>query len=216
MRWRVIMDAREREGLKEQLRAMAAGRGEGIDLASVDRWVIPGLEAPVPFFQHLNLLLPANSILYFEGTSIHPEVARFYESNRAKHPVAVVRDTIFPIPETFHVSMTETVIDGLVELLGRHARPECFDHVKGYIGETLLFTFHDAFDNNLLVSDLIPENAVKEFTTILGTTYTRERNVNKRDPEQLRLFLHALENPQKFRVNWPWWKKAVFFWKRHL
>ena len=171
---------------------MAAGRGEGIDLASVDRWIIPGLAEPVAFFRQLKLLMPENSILYFEGTSIHPEVVRFYENNRAKHPVAVVRDTIFPIPETFHVSMTETVIDGLVELLGHHARPECFDHVKGYTGETLLFTFHDAFDGDLLVSDLIPENAVKEFTTILGTTYTRERNVNKRDPEQLRLFLHAM------------------------
>jgi hypothetical protein len=211
------MDARERDGFKEQLRAMAAGRGEGIDLASVDRWVIPGLKEPVPFFRQLKLLMPANSILYLEGTSIHPEVVRFYETSRAKHPVAVVRDTIFPIPETFHVSMTETVIDGLVELLGHHARPECFDHVKGYIGDTLLFTFHDAFDRtNLLVSDVIPESGIHEFTAILGTTYTREPNVNKRDPEVLRALFLAMENPQKLRMNWPWWKKAIFFWKRHL
>lgn len=120
LRWRVIMDAREREVFKEQLRAMAAGRGEGIDLASVDRWAIPGLEAPVPFFQHLSLLLPANSILYFEGSDIHAEVVRFYESNRARNAVAVVRDMIFPIPETFHVSATPAVSTGSSQCCHRH------------------------------------------------------------------------------------------------
>jgi hypothetical protein len=209
------MNPGEREAFKEQLRAMAAGRGEGIDLASVDRWVIAGLQEPIAFFQRLNLLMPDNSILYFEGCTIHADVVRFYESNRAKHPVAVARDTIFPIPETFHVCMKPAVIDGLVALLGYHPRAECFDHVKGYAGETLLFTFHDAFDRtNLLVSDLIPENVIREFATMLGTTCTRESNVNKRDPEVLRALLRGLENPHTLRMNWPWWKKALFFWKR--
>src|SRR5687767_14857459 len=133
------MDPGEREAFKEQLRVMAAGRGEGIDLASLDRWVVPGLKEPVPFFQRLNLLLPENSILYFEGCDIHAEVVRFYESNRARNAVAVVRDMIFPIPETFHVSATPGFIHGLIELLGRHSQQECFFHVKGYSGETLLF-----------------------------------------------------------------------------
>ena len=44
------MNATEREGLKEQLRVMAAGRGDGIDLDSVDRWVVEGLRDPVAFF----------------------------------------------------------------------------------------------------------------------------------------------------------------------
>jgi hypothetical protein len=111
--------------------------------------------------------------------------------------------------------MTPVVIDGVTELLSRHSPPECFDHVKGYTGETLLFTFHDAFDRgDLLVSDLIPETVINEFATTLGTTYTREPNVNKRDPEVLRALLRAMENPHKLRMNWPWWKKALFFWKQ--
>lgn len=204
----------EREGFKEQLRAMAAGRGEGIDLASVDRWVISGLQEPIAFFQRLNLLMPENSILYFEGCTIHTDVVRFYEGNRASLPVSVVRDTIFPVPETFHVSMTPAVIEGMIELLGRHSRAECFDHVKGYSGETLLFTFHDAFDGgDLLVSDSISENAIREFATMAGRTYTREPNVNRRDPEVLHALLRAMENPHLLRINWPWWKKVLFFWK---
>jgi hypothetical protein len=48
----------------------------------------------------------------------------------------------------------------------------------------------------------------------LGVTPRRERNENKRDPEALRRFLWALENPEKIRILWPWWKRALFFWKK--
>jgi hypothetical protein len=93
------MKAAERESLKEQLRAMAAGRGDGIDLDSVDRWVIEGLRDPVAFFCHLDKLVPPDSILYFEGTAILTEVAQFYEKNRAANAVGVVRDTFSRCPE---------------------------------------------------------------------------------------------------------------------
>jgi hypothetical protein len=193
---------------------MAAGRGDGIGLASVDRWVIPGLKEPVAFFRQLNLLLPEDCILYFEGCTIAPEVTKFYQSHRAANAVAVVRDTIFPIPETLHVSMTPEAIDGLIELLNQHPYAACFDHVKAYRDQILLFTFHDAFDgSDLLVADWIPEESVRAFTSALGGTYTRERNENKRDPEQLRKLLWGLQNPHKLRMNWPWWKKALLFWK---
>src|SRR6266850_5926046 len=126
------MDAAEREGFKEQLRAIAAGRGDGIDLDSEDRWIVEGLKDPVAFFRHLGTLIPADSILYFEGCAIVPEVEEFYQKNRASDAVCVMRDTIFPIPETFHVTMTPGVIAGLADLLSRHPRGACFDHVKGY------------------------------------------------------------------------------------
>ena len=65
-------------------------------------------------------------------------------------------------------------------------------------------TFHDAFEGSyLLVSDQIPEENIRAFTSILGAAHQREPNVNKRDPEQLRRFLWALENPHKLRMNWP-------------
>jgi len=209
------MNDAEREGLKEQLRAMAAGRGEGIDLDSVDRWVIEGLTDSVGFFRHLRILIPSDCILYFEGSAIVPEVARFYSKNRAANAICVVRDNIFPVPEMFHVAMTAGVIEGLIGLLGRHSLENCFHHVKAYRDGKLLFTFHDAFDGSyFLVSDRIAEADVSAFSSALGAAYRREPNVNKRDPEQLRRFLWALENPEKLRMNWPWWKKALFFWKK--
>ena len=190
---------------------MAAGRGDGIDLDSQDRWVVEGLKDPVAFFGRLSFLIPEDSILYFEGVSVVPEAVQFYEENRAKNAIFVVRDTIFPIPEIFHVSMSP----GFIDLLSKHSRQGCFRHVKAYREERLLFTFHDAFDgSDLLISDRIPAEEVEAFCGSLGATHRREPNINKRDPEQLRRFLWALENPEKVRMLWPWWKRALFFWKK--
>src|SRR5437899_11859382 len=105
------MDAAEREGIKEQLRVMAAGRGDGIDLDSADRWVVEKLQDPDAFFRNLSVLIPMNTTLYCEGCGIIPEVADFYEKNKASNPVCVVRDTIWPVPEMFHVAMTPRVIE---------------------------------------------------------------------------------------------------------
>jgi hypothetical protein len=209
------MDMTEREGLKEQLRAMAAGRGDGIDLDSPQRWVITDLKDSVSFFRQLDQLIPASSILYLEGCGIVPEVVCFYEANKAANAVFVVRDTIFPIPETFHVPMTPAVLEGIVGMLSQYPLVACFNHVKAYRDEKLLFAFHDAFDgSDFLVSDRVSERSVQAFCSAVGANYRCEPNVNKRDPEQFRRILWALENPHKLRINWPWWKKALFFWKR--
>src|SRR5688500_17945787 len=96
-----------REELKEQLRAMAAGRGDGIDLDTPFHWVIEDLKQPVAFFDHLPNLLPPDSILYVEGTSIAPAVAAFYSSHRARNAVAVVRDAIAPVPDIYHFTFSQ-------------------------------------------------------------------------------------------------------------
>jgi hypothetical protein len=171
---------------------------------------------PVAFFRHVELLIPGDSILYFEGINLAPEVASFYESHRAiKGAVCVVRDTIFPVPDIYHVQMGPGVIGGLLELLGKHSRENCFYHVKAYREERLLFAFHDAFDgSDLLVSDEIPLEQVQAFCEKTGASFRRERNENKRNPEVLQALLRAMENPGKVRILWPWWKRALFFWKK--
>jgi len=195
---------------------MAAGRGDGIDLDSAERWAIEGLTDPIAFFAHLDRLIPGDSVLYFEGCSVVPEVSRFFEVHRASIAVCVVRDTIFPVPETYHVSLEKDPLPSLRNLLQEHSRNGCFDHLKAYREGKLLFTFHDAFDEGavLLVSDQVEGELVKSFAARLNGTVSREKNVNKRDPEQLRRLLWMMENPDKLRMNWPWWKKALLFWKR--
>jgi hypothetical protein len=119
-----------REELKEQLRSMVAGRGDGIDLDTPFHWVIEGLKQPTKFFEHLPQLLPSDSILYVEGTSIVPEVASFYSSHRARHAVDVVRDTIAPVPDIYHFIFSPDVCVALRQFAETHPVAEMFDHIK--------------------------------------------------------------------------------------
>jgi hypothetical protein len=206
----------DREELKEQLRAMVAGRGDGIDLDTPFHWVIKDLEQPVSFFQHLPELLPADSILYVEGTSIAPDVAAFYSSHRARNAVDVVRDTIAPVPDIYHFTFSPETCAALRQFTEQHPVAEMFDHIKAYRGGRLLFTFHDAFDGWLLVSELLPDDAVARFCQALGVSRRREET-KRRDPEQLRRILWAFEHPDqvKFRVEGEsWWKRLWRQWTR--
>ena len=54
----------------------------------------------------------------------------------------------------------------------------------------------------------------RPFRDRTGTTCQRERNENERDLEVLRRLVWAMENPGKVRILRPWWKKALFFWKK--
>ena len=128
-----------REEIIEQLRAMLAGRGDGIDLDTPFHWEIEGLKQPAPFFEHLPTLLPSDSILYVEGTHIAPEVAAFYSSHRAHNAVDVVRDTIWPVPDIYHFSFSSDVSSRLRQFAESRPVEEMFDHFKAYRGETLLF-----------------------------------------------------------------------------
>ena len=210
------MNASQREALKKQLRAMADGQGDGVDLDTRERWAISEIVQPVAFFSHLHLLIPQDSILYVEGTDIAPEAAALYESNRAlKGTVCVAKDMIYPVPQIFHVQMGLGMIDGLITLLEKRPRVNCFTHLKGYREGRLLFAFHDVFESSeLLVSDEVAEEGVRSFCEKMRVAYRREPNARKRNTEVFQLLLEAMENPQKLRMFWPWWKKALFFWKK--
>jgi hypothetical protein len=208
------MNGAEREKLKDNLRSMSAGRGDGIELDTEYRWVVSGISHPEPFFRSLFLLLPQDTVLYFEGCSVSSDVSMFYETHRASEAVAVARDSVYPTPECFHVAFSAEVIARLCELVASRPSDDLFDHIKAYRGESLLFDFHDAFNNHFLISDLIPEPAVAEFSSRFAASYRREANVNKRDPEQLRKFLLALENPHKIKIRIAgesWWRRV---WRR--
>lgn len=203
----------EREHLKDNLRGMVAGRGDGIDLDTPFRWVVEGIDQPDPFMRHLSSLLPADAILYFEGGSIARDISEFYESHRANNAVAIVRDTIFPVPDIYHVAFSPDVVARLGEFATARPPQELCDHIKAYRGESLLFTFHDAFAGNLLIAEHVTESVVAEFCQRLGVSYNREVNVNKRDPEQLRRFLELMENPNKIRfAGESWWRRLWRQW----
>jgi len=205
------MEDAERAGLKDNLRAMIAGRGDGIDIDTPFQWIVEDLRSPEPFFENLGLLIPQDAILYFEGCTIAPEAVSFYEAHPAQNAVAVVRDTLFPTPETFHVRFVPAVTTQLLRLLAEHGREKLFDHVKAYKGESLLFTFHDAFEGWLMISDKVPESVITAFCQKLGVKSRREPTP-KRDTKAIQALLYAMENPGKVRIcGETWWKRT---WRR--
>jgi hypothetical protein len=170
------------------------------------------LKQPVAFFEHLPTLLPSDSILYVEGTSIAPEIAAFYSLHRAANAVDVVRDTIAPVPDIYHFTCSPGICAALRQFAGKYPVAQMFDHLKAYRGESLLFTFHDAFDGWLCVSEHVPDTAIAEFCRALGVSRGREET-RRRDPEQLRRMLWALENPHKIRIaGEPWWRRLWRQW----
>lgn len=181
---------------------MVAGVGAGIDIDTSQHWVIEKITQPKPFFQQLERLLSSDAILYFEGGSIAPEVATFFLANEAKNPVAVIRDTIAPAPDIYHVILSPAVIQALCRFAEEYPPEKLFDHIKAYRGQTLLFTFHDAFSGWLRVSDTVPQQSVAAFCEALGVTWRREKT-KQRDLEQLRRLLWAFENPDQVKISGP-------------
>lgn len=201
------------EELAIQLRAMLAGRGDGIDLDTPFHWVIKDLKQPVPFFEHLPDILPPDSILYAEGTSIAADIAAFYSSHRARNAVDVKRDTIVPVPDVYHFRFSPEVSSAMRMFAANRPIAEMFDHIKAYQGKSLLLTFHDAFDGELRLSDHLSEDSVARFCRTLGASCRRAKT-KRRDPEKLRRLLLALEGPNKMksRVRIQHWLGKI--WRR--
>ncbi len=187
------MDTPDREDILKQLRAMIAGRGDGIDLDTPFHWAVEGLKAPASFLEQLPSLLPPDSILYVEGTNIVPEVAASYSAHRAGNVVEVMRDTIAPVPDIYYVRFCNEVLARLCQFAASHSVAEMFDHLKAYRDATLLFAFHDAFAGTLRISDHLPEERVAQFCRALGVAYRREQT-GRRDPELIRQVLSSLDS----------------------
>jgi hypothetical protein len=206
----------EREQLTANIREIIAGRDDGIELETEFCWVVSGVIQPVAFFQSLFLLLPPDATLYFEGCTIARDVAAFYEAHEARQVVAVVRDTIFPVSECFHVEVSPEFVTRLGEFAASRPSNELFDHVKAYHGESLLLHFHDAFqrsvsEDDFMISTQVAESAVAEFSRRLGGNYQHKPFINQRI-QGLRGLLTAMENPGNIRIaGEPWWRR---WWRR--
>lgn len=163
----------------------------GIDLDTPFHWTSEEVVQPSKFFERLHTLLDPDAILYFEGTTIAPEIAAFYEKHQSERRVAVVRDTIFPEPKAYHVEFSDEVIRFLIDQLNRRPVSELFDHVKAYNGRSILFTFHDAFSGWLCISEHVPEERVRAFFKEFGVSYSREQT-KQRDLKPLEALLNQM------------------------
>lgn len=179
---------------------------EGIDLDTPFHWASEEVVQPQRFFEQLHTLLPPDAILYFEGTLIDSDVAAFYESHQSESRVAVVRDTLFPVPKVYHVGFADEVVRFLIDQLNKRPVREMFDHIKAYQSQSVLFTFHDAFSGWLCISEYVSEGQVRAFFKELDASYSREKT-QRRDSKPLEALLNQMAAHQLrqkvFRV-WTW------------
>ncbi len=204
------MNDRDREQLKNRLQALA-NAPMGLHLDTPQQWVINGINEPRRFFQHLPLLMEPESILYLEGVTIHPEAATFYSRHATAHPIEVACGTVFPIPDVYHLDFSPELVAGMLDLAARRPIGELFNHISGYRLASLTFSFHDAFESHLQISDRIPEPTVDAFCRALGVSYSRKLTRLHSNP--YRELLYALEHPEKLTVRrQPWWRELVDGW----
>src|SRR5262245_33441003 len=95
-------------------------------------WQIAGIRRAPEFFGALVEFLPLFSCLYFEGTSINPDVQKLLEANAVSPMMTVPTGTLWPKPTVFHVIANEDFLRRLAEVSNRYANPEICDHFHAY------------------------------------------------------------------------------------
>lgn len=135
-------------------------------------WEVTGIRSADKFFSTLAEVLPLPVHLYFEGTSISPDVRKLIVSSAVAATLKIPPGTIWPKPSVFHVLATEQFIHELAALARRHVGTEICDHFHAYNNSQGLMQWYDAFDLPLLIDKSITEASLQSFCHKLGVQYT--------------------------------------------
>lgn len=115
----------------------------------------------------LQALLPPDSVLVWEGTSIDPDVERRLAEHFVPPALEIRPGTIWPQPKVLHVRATPQALQIFGELLESFAQPEICNNLYAYVDGTLLLQWHDAFSDPVYIAGTIPEPAIATSCSIL-------------------------------------------------
>ena len=134
------------------------------------RWELRGHVDSVKFFSLLCAAFPAATTLFVEGTSIAPEVRKFFESAAEAGAYLPARNTIWPRPKQFRIRADDLTLAQLSQLAAKHAEPELADHLFVYSSDEPLLEWPDAFDpgSPMLISRDADEQGIRRFARELG------------------------------------------------
>jgi hypothetical protein len=110
--------------------------------------------------------MPADSVLYLEGTSIAPAVKAYLEERPAPARRRIWRGTLWPRPAVFHLPVSH--VQGLRALAERHAEPEICDHLAVYHDDRLLLTAYDAGFGEVYLARSLPEETIRRFSALVA------------------------------------------------
>ena len=147
-------------------------REKGIQIGPPPWWEIIPSKAVADFIQSLPVLLPSDTILYFEGT-LDSQVADLLRRHQVNDPVPVQRGTLWPKLDIHHSLIADELLKGLVDQVKSGVVPYPSIHFHAYRGNSVLLQWHDAFhDDPLLVSNSITEDKVAHFCERIGSKYS--------------------------------------------
>jgi hypothetical protein len=99
-------------------------------------------------------------------------VAKYLGTHAIAQPEGKIeRGTIWPRPKSFHVSISDAVMNGLAKISERHAEPEVADHMVAYHQQGILLEWYDAGLDPIYVSKQIGEESLAAFCAKIGASY---------------------------------------------
>lgn len=146
-------------------------RPESVNGASLERtqvWVVSAPPRPIRLASALRVLLTENGVVVLEGLSIHAEVKRMLGPHLLAPALEIRRGTLYPTPEWLHIRASADALFILNELVNTFAGPEVCNHLYGYEAGTLLFEWHDAFDDSIQVAGRVSPGVIAAFCSELG------------------------------------------------
>jgi hypothetical protein len=138
-------------------------------------WELSGKTDFPSVLRALASLLPEGSILYLEDGSPNNELRRFLEACAIPEQSHVAIGTIWPKPAYHHVPATPQNLTELARLSEHCAAPELAVHFHAYHEGKIVLEWHDALDQPMLLSGIIPDNKVKTFAQTLSLETAKGR-----------------------------------------
>ena len=129
------------------------------------------------FLQLLGPTFPEATTVFFEGSSIAPNIVTIFERHADPGPYLPKAQTLWStgVNLRFRCNFTPAICEALASASLHHAEPELFDHLFLYAEHIPLMEWPDAFSNCMWIASSIPESRIGAFAAGLGVKYKRLR-----------------------------------------
>jgi hypothetical protein len=138
-------------------------------------WELIGARDAEVFFGSIASCLPIATHVFLEGTSQASAVQQVLKTHQVAGPYLPARQTTWPSPTQWRLPFSTALLLELSGLAASHAEPEVADHLFIYDREAPVVEWPDAFalDAPILISDVVPEQAVRDLAARLSATVRR-------------------------------------------
>jgi hypothetical protein len=125
------------------------------------------------FLQILPASFPEATAIFFEGSSIAPDVVEIFEQYAEDAPYLPKPQTLWSTGRIlrFRCRFMPILCETLAKSLRHHAEPELFDHIFLYADRLPLLEWPDAFSNCIWIASSVPESRVSAFAANLNLSY---------------------------------------------